>query len=140
MNKYDDAVQKIATLFLANSSAKDERTYDMLCQYVDELFKEQMKEIEERKAAEKAGKQIKYFSDFTEEAVEAARNAELRTTDDDYYVLVGLDGNEYSDIDELINANNNKLYEDYLGTADDEVDEPDELDESNVILVVVRPR
>ena len=137
MNKYDDAVQKIATLFLANSSAKDEKTYDMLCQYVDELFKEQMKEIEERKAAEEAGKQIKYFSDFTEEAVEAARNAELRTTDDDCYVLVGLDGNEYSDIDELINANNNKLYEDYLGTTDNE---PDELDESNVIFVVVRPR
>ena len=140
MNKYDDAVQKIATLFFANSSAKDEKTYDMLCQYVDELFKEQMKEIEERKAAEEASEQIKYFSDFTKEAIEAARNAELRTTDDDYYVLVGLDGNEYSDIDELINANNNELYEDYLGTADDEADEPDELDESNVILVVVRPR
>lgn len=137
MNKYDDAVQKIATLFLANSSAKDEKTYDMLCQYVDELFKEQMKEIEKRKAAEEAGKQIKYFSDFTEEAVEAARNAELRTTDNDYYVLVGLDGNEYSDIDEIINANNNKLYEDYINNTDDKPNRPDE---SDVVFVVVRPR
>lgn len=121
MNKYDEEIYKIATLFFANSPIQDEQTYLLLCKYVDELWKRQMEGIERSKAEEESNKQIRYLDDFIDEAIEEVREADIVLTEDGCYAFVGLDGNLYSDVDDLITANSENLYLDYLNSGIKEI-------------------